>query len=144
MKRQPDAVFIVDLRKEQLALREAQRLGLPVIALVDTNCDPDEVSYVVPGNDDAIRSCSLVIRAIADGIAAAKLEGERGRDVRGARRPAEEPSDEPSVAAGGRRRPRERHRSPPRSRRLPQRPPRSRTVSGREHDDQREPRQGAP
>jgi small subunit ribosomal protein S2 len=71
MKRQPDAVFIVDLRKEQLAVREAQRLGLPVIALVDTNCDPDEATYVVPGNDDAIRSCSLVIRAIADGIAAA-------------------------------------------------------------------------
>jgi len=70
MKRQPDAVFIVDLRKEQLALREAQRLGLPVIALVDTNCDPDDVAYVVPGNDDAIRSCSLVVRAIADGIAA--------------------------------------------------------------------------
>jgi small subunit ribosomal protein S2 len=74
MKRQPDAVFIVDLRKEQLALREAQRLGLPVIALVDTNCDPDEVTYVVPGNDDAIRSCSLVVRAIADGIAAAKTK----------------------------------------------------------------------
>jgi small subunit ribosomal protein S2 len=74
MKRQPDAVFIVDLRKEQLALREAQRLGLPVIALVDTNCDPDEVTYVVPGNDDAIRSCSLVIKAIADGIAAAKTK----------------------------------------------------------------------
>ena len=74
MKRQPDAVFIVDLRKEQLALREAQRLGLPVIALVDTNCDPDEVSYVVPGNDDAIRSCSLVIRAIADGIEAGKTK----------------------------------------------------------------------
>ena len=72
MKRQPDAVFIVDLRKEQLAVREAQRLGLPVIALVDTNCDPDEATYVVPGNDDAIRSCSLVVRAIADGIAAAK------------------------------------------------------------------------
>jgi small subunit ribosomal protein S2 len=71
MKRQPDAVFIVDLRKEQLAVREAQRLGLPVIALVDTNCDPDEATHVVPGNDDAIRSCSLVIRAIADGIAAA-------------------------------------------------------------------------
>jgi small subunit ribosomal protein S2 len=74
MKRQPDAVFIVDLRKEQLAVREAQRLGLPVIALVDTNCDPDEATYVVPGNDDAIRSCSLVVRAIADGIAAAKTK----------------------------------------------------------------------
>jgi small subunit ribosomal protein S2 len=72
MKRQPDAIFIVDLRKEQLAVREAQRLGLPVIALVDTNCDPDEATFVVPGNDDAIRSCSLVIRAIADGIAAAE------------------------------------------------------------------------
>ena len=63
MRRQPDAVFIVDLRKEQLAVREARRLGLPVIALVDTNCDPDEAEYVIPGNDDAIRSCSLVITA---------------------------------------------------------------------------------
>src|SRR5687767_12432204 len=70
MRRQPDAIFIVDLRKEQLAVREARRLGLPVIALVDTNCDPDEADYVIPGNDDAIRSCSLIIRAIAEGIAA--------------------------------------------------------------------------
>ena len=72
MRRQPDAVFIVDLRKEQLAVREAQRLGLPVIALVDTNCDPDEAEYVIPGNDDAIRSCALVVKAIADGIEAGK------------------------------------------------------------------------
>jgi small subunit ribosomal protein S2 len=72
MRRQPDAIFIVDLRKEQLAVREAQRLGLPVIALVDTNCDPDEADYVIPGNDDAIRSCSLVVKAIADGIAAGR------------------------------------------------------------------------
>src|SRR5213596_4404747 len=70
MKRQPDAVFIIDLRKEQLAVREARRLGLPVIALVDTNCDPDEADYVIPGNDDAIRSCDLIVRVIADGIAA--------------------------------------------------------------------------
>jgi small subunit ribosomal protein S2 len=70
MKRQPDAIFIVDLRKEQLAVREARRLGLPVLALVDTNCDPDEADYVVPGNDDAIRSCDLIVRVIADGIAA--------------------------------------------------------------------------
>jgi len=69
MRRQPDAVFIVDLRKEQLAVREARRLGLPVVALVDTNCDPDEADYVIPGNDDAIRSCSLIARAIADAIA---------------------------------------------------------------------------
>jgi small subunit ribosomal protein S2 len=72
MRRQPDAVFIVDLRKEQLAVREAQRLGLPVIALVDTNCDPDEAEYVIPGNDDAIRSCGLIVKAIADGIEAGK------------------------------------------------------------------------
>ena len=72
MRRQPDAIFIVDLRKEQLAVREAQRLGLPVIALVDTNCDPDEADYVIPGNDDAIRSCGLVVKAIADGIEAGK------------------------------------------------------------------------
>jgi small subunit ribosomal protein S2 len=72
MRRQPEAIFIVDLRKEQLAVREAQRLGLPVIALVDTNADPDEAQYVIPGNDDAIRSCSLVIRAVADGIEAGK------------------------------------------------------------------------
>jgi len=68
MRRQPDAIFIVDLRKEQLAVREAKRLGLPVIALVDTNCDPDEADYVVPGNDDAIRSCGLIIRAIAQAV----------------------------------------------------------------------------
>jgi small subunit ribosomal protein S2 len=70
MKRQPDAIFIVDLKKEALAVREAQRLNLPVIALVDTNCDPDEAQFVIPGNDDAIRSCSLIVRALADGIAA--------------------------------------------------------------------------
>jgi small subunit ribosomal protein S2 len=74
MRKQPDAVFIVDLRKEQLAVREARRLGIPVVALVDTNCDPDEADYVIPGNDDAIRSCSLIIRVIADGLAAGKTQ----------------------------------------------------------------------
>ncbi len=74
MRRQPEAVFIVDLRKEQLAVREARRLGLPIVALVDTNCDPDEADYIIPGNDDAIRSCSLIIRAIADGIAAGQTK----------------------------------------------------------------------
>ncbi len=72
MRRQPDAIFIVDLRKEQLAVREAKRLGLPVIALVDTNCDPDEADYIIPGNDDAIRSCGLIVKAIADGIEAGR------------------------------------------------------------------------
>jgi small subunit ribosomal protein S2 len=72
MRRQPDALFVVDLRKEALAIREARRLGLPVIGLVDTNCDPDDADLIVPGNDDAIRACSLVTRVIADGIEAGK------------------------------------------------------------------------
>jgi small subunit ribosomal protein S2 len=101
MRRQPDAVFIVDLRKEQLAVREAQRLGLPVIALVDTNCDPDEANYVIPGNDDAIRSCGLIVRAIADGIEAGKqkvsareLSAKREEQVR---EPAEEQAEAPAA-----------------------------------------------
>jgi small subunit ribosomal protein S2 len=78
LKRQPDAVFIVDLRKEQIAVNEARRLGLPVIGLVDTNCDPDEADYVIPGNDDAIRSCSLVIGAIAEAIETGKQQMRPG------------------------------------------------------------------
>jgi len=96
MRRQPDAIFIVDLRKEQLAVREAQRLGLPVIALVDTNCDPDEAEYVIPGNDDAIRSCALVVKALADGIEAGKQKVTSG-ELRGKRPAAPEP--EPEAAA---------------------------------------------
>jgi small subunit ribosomal protein S2 len=102
MRRQPDAVFIVDLRKEQLAVREAQRLGLPVIALVDTNCDPDEAEYVIPGNDDAIRSCALVVKAIADGIEAGKqkvTQGELKAPRNGGRAAAAEAPAEEAPAA---------------------------------------------
>src|SRR5437867_12908065 len=74
MKRQPDAMLVVDLRKEAIAVREARRLGLPVVALVDTNCDPDEADYVVPGNDDAIKACALIIRTIADSIETGKQQ----------------------------------------------------------------------
>ena len=74
MKRQPDAVFVIDLKKEQLGVREAQRLGIPVIGLVDTNADPDEATYVIPGNDDAMRSCNLVTRVIADAIVAGRAK----------------------------------------------------------------------
>jgi len=74
MKRQPEAMFVLDLRKETLAVREARRLGMPIIALVDTNCDPDEADYVIPGNDDAIRSCSLIVRVIADAIEQGKAK----------------------------------------------------------------------
>jgi small subunit ribosomal protein S2 len=106
MRKQPDAIFIVDLRKEQLAVREAQRLGLPVIALVDTNCDPDEAEFVIPGNDDAIRSCSLVVRAIADGIEAGKqkvtaneLKRERAREAEAAAAAAEAEAEAAEAAA---------------------------------------------
>ncbi|HVM57156.1 MAG TPA: 30S ribosomal protein S2 [Gaiellaceae bacterium] len=98
MRRQPDAVFIIDLRKEQLAVREARRLGLPVVALVDTNCDPDEADYVVPGNDDAIRSCSLIARAIADAIADGQQKVS-AREFQKAPAPAAEPAPSANGAA---------------------------------------------
>ena len=95
MRRQPDAVFIIDLRKEQLAVREAHRLGLQVIGLVDTNCDPDEATYVIPGNDDAIRACSLITRVVADGIEAGKQKVTADE----MRAPAPEPTAEPAAEA---------------------------------------------
>ena len=67
LRRQPDAVFIVDINAEHIAVAEASRLGIPIIALVDTNCDPDLIDYVIPGNDDAIRAAHLVAGVIADG-----------------------------------------------------------------------------
>jgi small subunit ribosomal protein S2 len=69
LERLPDAVFVVDTKKEHIAVTEARKLGIPVIAIVDTNCDPDEVDFVIPGNDDAIRAVNLVARVIADALA---------------------------------------------------------------------------
>jgi small subunit ribosomal protein S2 len=66
MQRPPDAMFVVDLKTEAIGVREAERLRIPIIGLVDTNCDPDPIDYVIPGNDDAIRSCRLIVDAIAD------------------------------------------------------------------------------
>jgi small subunit ribosomal protein S2 len=103
MKSVPDAVFVIDLRKEQLAVREARRLGLPVIALVDTNCDPDDADYVIPGNDDAIRSCSLIVRVIAEAIEAGKTkvtETEMAAPEAAAEEPEpSEPEPEPAGVA---------------------------------------------
>ena len=94
MKRQPDAVFVIDMKKEQLAVRETQRLGVPVIGLVDTNADPDEANFVIPGNDDAIRSCNLVTRVLADGIAAGKTKVTAAELVVDEKaEPAEEPEE---------------------------------------------------
>jgi len=77
MKKIPAALFIVDPRKERNAISEAKKLGIPVVAIVDTNCDPDEIDYVIPGNDDAIRA----IRLIAAAMANAAIEGRQGEDA---------------------------------------------------------------
>jgi small subunit ribosomal protein S2 len=101
MQRVPDAVFVIDLKTEAIAVREAQRLRIPIIGLVDTNCDPDGIDYVIPGNDDAIRSCTAITGAIGDVVAeghgifraeeeAARLERERREAEERERREAEE------------------------------------------------------
>ncbi len=77
MERLPDAVFIVDPRKERNAVLEAKKLGIPVIAIVDTNCDPDDADYVIPGNDDAIRAIKLISSVIADAV----IEGKQGEQT---------------------------------------------------------------
>ncbi|MCW3490859.1 30S ribosomal protein S2 [Dethiobacter alkaliphilus] len=75
MKSLPDALFIVDPRKEKIAVAEARKLGIPIVAIVDTNCDPDEIDYIIPGNDDAIRAVKLISGRMADAV----LEGLEGR-----------------------------------------------------------------
>jgi len=101
MQRVPDAVFVIDLKTEAIAVREAQRLRIPIIGLVDTNCDPDGIDFVIPGNDDAIRSCAAITSAIGDVVAQghelfraqeerARLERERLEAEERARREAEE------------------------------------------------------
>ena len=88
MKKLPGALFIVDPRKEKIAVAEAKKLGIPIVAIVDTNCDPDDVDYVIPGNDDAIRAVKLIAGAMADAI----IEGRQGEAV--AEAAAEEATEE--------------------------------------------------
>ena len=92
MKKQPAAMFIVDPRKERIAVAEAKKLGIPIIAIVDTNCDPDEIDYVIPGNDDAIRAVKLIAGAMADAV----IEGRQG--MQGAAAVEEEAPAEEAVA----------------------------------------------
>ena len=91
MKKQPAAMFIVDPRKERIAVQEAHKLGIPIVAIVDTNCDPDEIDYVIPGNDDAIRAVRLIAGAMADAV----IEGRQGEQEA----PAEEVAEEATEAA---------------------------------------------
>ncbi len=89
MKALPGALFIVDPRKEKIAVAEAKKLGIPVVAIVDTNCDPDDVNYVIPGNDDAIRAVKLIASCMADAI----IEGRQGEQT------APEAEEAPAEAA---------------------------------------------
>ena len=86
----PDAVVIVDPRKEKNAVLEAKKLGIPVIAIVDTNCDPDDADYVIPGNDDAIRAIKLIASVIADAV----IEAKQGEQLTDAEAPTEEATEE--------------------------------------------------
>jgi small subunit ribosomal protein S2 len=97
LERLPDAIFVIDTKKEHIAVTEARKLGLPVVAIVDTNCDPDEVDYVIPGNDDAIRAVSLIARVVADAIEEGRLERHQGIGARLTSEPEIEP--EPAMVA---------------------------------------------
>ena len=77
MKKLPGALFVVDPRKEHIAVTEARTLGIPIVGIVDTNCDPDEIDYVIPGNDDAIRAVKLIAGKMADAV----LEGKQGEQM---------------------------------------------------------------
>ena len=92
MKKLPAALFIVDPRKEKIAVAEAKKLNIPIVAIVDTNCDPDEVDYVIPGNDDAIRAVKLIAGTVANAI----IEGRQGGDA--AAEEAEAPAEEAAEA----------------------------------------------
>ena len=92
MKRLPGALFVVDSRKEHIAIQEARALGIPIVAIVDTNCDPDEIDYVIPGNDDAIRAVKLIASKMADAI----IEGRQGEQ--GVADEAEEVEEEAQIA----------------------------------------------
>ena len=89
MKKLPGALFIVDTRKERNAIAEAHRLGIPVVAIADTNCDPDEIDYPIPGNDDAIRAIKLISSVMAN----AMIEGRQGEQTEEAAAPAEEAAE---------------------------------------------------
>ena len=90
----PGALFIVDPRKEHIAVSEARSLGIPIVAIVDTNCDPDEIDYPIPGNDDAIRAVKLIVSKMADAV----LEGKQGEQMEDVPAPEAELSEEEQEA----------------------------------------------
>ena len=82
MKTLPDALLIIDVKREELAVKEANKLGIPIVALVDTNCDPDPIDYVIPGNDDAIRSIKLIASRLAEAIKNGQARYEKELELR--------------------------------------------------------------
>ncbi len=89
MKSLPDAIFVIDPRKERIAVQEARKLNIPLVSIVDTNCDPDEIDWVIPGNDDAIRAVKLITAKIADAV----IEGRQGVSTAAAPAPAPAPAE---------------------------------------------------
>ena len=100
MSRLPDAIFVVDTGKEKIAVDEARKLKIPVIGIVDTNCDPDEVDYVIPGNDDALRSIRLFASKIADAVIAAAARSASRAWPRKPRRRPKRPRRRPTPRRG--------------------------------------------
>ncbi|MCW3016141.1 MAG: rpsB, partial [Solirubrobacterales bacterium] len=97
MTRPPDAIFIIDLKTELIGVQEAKRLRIPIIGLVDTNCDPDGIDYIVPGNDDAIRACNVITKAIGDCVAEGRgafVQAEQERQARDAAAAAQRTAEE--------------------------------------------------
>jgi len=109
MERTPSAIFVLDTKKEDIAVTEANKLGLPIVAVVDTNCDPDIIQYVIPGNDDAIRSANLMCRVIADAVEEGRFMASRRRGAAAPEGPAvvertaEEIADHEAAQAAARR-----------------------------------------
>ncbi|MEA2362938.1 MAG: small subunit ribosomal protein, partial [Thermoleophilaceae bacterium] len=116
MQRPPDAMFVIDLKTEAIAIREAERLRIPIIGLVDTNCDPDGITYVIPGNDDAIRSCALITKAIGD-VASAGRGQFREEEDRARREREEQERREAEERAAREQEDRERQEAEERARR---------------------------
>jgi small subunit ribosomal protein S2 len=104
MSRLPDAIFVIDSNKEQIAVREARKLGIPVVAVVDTNCDPSEVDYVIPGNDDALRAIRLFASKIADSVAegAQLMTDKQVADMAAAAGAAQQRADQAAAEVAGR------------------------------------------
>ena len=134
LEKLPSAIFVIDTKKEHIAVTEANRLGIPVVAVVDTNCDPDIIDYVIPGNDDAIRSSTLMCRVIADAVD----EGRHLAQKRGARPGTKAEAAAPKPLSPEEQRKREAESRPPPATRRPRSRPHASSASPRPRPRRRE------